>query len=420
MGSLNDDVLIVGGGIGGLALALELHAAGIPCRIYEAAPEIKAIGVGINILPHAQRVLSRLGLEAAMAAVAVETKEAAFYNRFGQHIYTEPLGRAAGYAWPQFSIHRADLQRLLVDAVIERLGADRLHLGWHATRVDSDATGATVRFADCDERPLDDQRGSIAIACDGVNSVVRKQLHPGEREPRYSGVTMWRGVTKMKPVLTGATFVRAGWLNPGKLVMYPIRNAIDAEGNQLMNWLAENETPQRVARDWTRKGYLNDFIAPFADWQWDWIDVPEMFRRAETILEYPMVDQDPLDRWTDGRVTLLGDAAHPMVPRGSNGAGQAILDAKVLTELLRAHTDWAEALVAYDAVRRPATANVVLTNRTNPPDAILRIVYERTGDRPFERIEDVVSRAELVAITDAYKKVAGYDPASLTSAAVPG
>jgi 2-polyprenyl-6-methoxyphenol hydroxylase-like FAD-dependent oxidoreductase len=412
---VNDDVLIIGGGIGGLTLALELHAAGIPARVFEAAAEIKALGVGINILPHAQRELTRLGLEPALAALAVETKEAAFYNRFGQFIYSEPLGRAAGYAWPQFSIHRGDLQLALIDAVVARLGADRFERGWRCTGVTADATGATAHFVDASGARLEDRRGSIAIACDGVNSVIRKQVHPGEAEPRYSGVTMWRGVTKMQPVLSGATFVRAGWLNPGKLVMYPIRNGVDAEGNQLMNWLAENETPQRVARDWTRKGYLADFIAPYADWQWDWIDVPEMFRRAETILEYPMVDQDPLDRWTFGRVTLLGDAAHPMVPRGSNGAGQSILDAKVLAERLRAHADWAEALVAYEAARLPATSNVVLTNRINPPDAILRVVYERTGDTPFERIDDVVSREELVAITDAYKKVAGYDPASLAA-----
>jgi 2-polyprenyl-6-methoxyphenol hydroxylase-like FAD-dependent oxidoreductase len=224
---------------------------------------------------------------------------------------------------------------------------------------------------------------------------------------------MWRGVTKMKPVLSGATFVRAGWLTPGKLVMYPIRNDIDGNGTQLMNWIAENAGPQRVARDWTRRGYLEDFIAPYLDWHWDWIDVPQMFRAAEAILEYPMVDAEPLPRWTFGRVTLLGDAAHPMVPRGSNGAGQAIVDAGVLTACLRADRDWAAALSAYERRRLPATTQVVLTNRTNPPDAILRLVYERTGDRPFASIDDVVSRAELVAITDAYKQVAGYDRATL-------
>lgn len=412
---MNGDVVIVGGGIGGLTLALELHAAGIPCRVYEAVPEIKALGVGINVLPHAQRELTRLGLEPALAALAVETKEATFYNRFGQHIYSEPLGRYAGYSWPQFSIHRGDLHRVLLDAALVRLGPERIFTGWRATGVAGDARGVTVRFAGFDGEHLDDVRGSVAIACDGINSALRKQFFPNEPKPRYSGVTMWRGVTKMAPVLSGATFVRAGWLATGKLVMYPIRNDIDGQGTQLVNWVAENETPQRVARDWTRRGYLEDFAAPYADWQWGWIDVAAMFRDAETILEYPMVDQDPLPRWTFERVTLLGDAAHPMVPRGSNGAGQAIVDARVLTECLLADSDWAAALAAYERRRLPATAQVVLTNRTNPPDAILRVVYERTGDRPFGLIDDVVSRAELVAITDAYKQVAGYDPATLAT-----
>jgi len=411
----DDEVVIVGGGIGGLTLALELHAAGIPCRVYEAVAEIKALGVGINVLPHAQRELSRLGLEPALAAVAVETKEAAFYNRFGQHIYSEPLGRFAGYAWPQFSIHRGDLHAVLLAAALERLGPGRVFTGWRCSAVASDAGGVTASFTGPGGERLDDVRGAIAVACDGINSAVRKQFFPDEPEPRYSGVTMWRGVTKMAPVLSGATFVRAGWLATGKLVMYPIRNDIDGRGTQLVNWVAENEVPQRVARDWTRRGYLEDFAGPYADWQWGWVDVAAMFRAADTILEYPMVDQEPLPRWTFERVTLLGDAAHPMVPRGSNGAGQAIVDARVLTECLLADTDWPAALAAYERRRLPATTEVVLTNRINPPDAILRVVYERTGDRPFGAIEDVVSRAELVAITDSYKRVAGYDRATLAA-----
>jgi 5-methylphenazine-1-carboxylate 1-monooxygenase len=410
---MQGEVIIIGGGIGGLTLALALHERGIDCRLAEAAPEIKAIGVGINILPHATRELARLGLEYALAAVAVETREASFYNRFGQHIYTEPLGRFAGYPFPQFSIHRGDLQLALLDAATARLGPDRIRLGRRCTAVEQDAGGVTVRFAAPDGRNLEPERGSVAIACDGINSVVRKQLYPDENEPRYSGVTMWRGVTRLHPVLSGATFVRAGWLAHGKLVLYPIRNDVDGHGRQLMNWLAEIETPQRAPRDWTRTGYVEDFIAPYADWHFDWLDVPGLFRRSDTILEYPMVDQDPLDRWSFGRITLLGDAAHPMVPRGSNGAGQAILDARVLADVLAASDDVEAALRAYEAQRLPVTANVVLTNRTNPPDAILRLVYERTGDRPFTRIDDVVAREELVGITDSYKKVAGYDAASM-------
>jgi 5-methylphenazine-1-carboxylate 1-monooxygenase len=411
---MNDDVLIIGGGIGGLTLALTLHEVGIPCRVYEAVAEVRALGVGINLLPHAVKELERLGVRERLAAVAIETKEASFYNRFGQHIYTEPLGTYAGYRWPQFSIHRGDLHLQLLAAVRERIGAERVRLGWKCVGVEQDESSVRARFVGPDGVEREMQTGSIAVGCDGINSVLRKQLYPHDPEPRYSGVTMWRGVTRMKPVLSGATFLRAGWLNPGKLVMYPIRNDVDGDGNQLMNWLAENETPQRSPRDWTRTGFVEDFLAPYADWNWGWLDVPKLFRDADLILEYPMVDQDPLDRWTFGRLTLLGDAAHPMVPRGSNGAGQSILDARVLADELARCANEREALESYDRLRVPATAKVVLTNRTNPPDAILRIVYERTGDRPFASIDDVVSRDELESVTANYKRVAGYAPEQLT------
>jgi 2-polyprenyl-6-methoxyphenol hydroxylase-like FAD-dependent oxidoreductase len=207
--------------------------------------------------------------------------------------------------------------------------------------------------------------------------------------------------------------VRAGWLSTGKMVIYPIREAIDAEGNQLVNWVAEIDSPQPAQRDWSRAGRLEDFLPAFADWHFDWLDVPALIRASETILEYPMVDQDPLPRWTHGRVTLLGDAAHPMVPRGSNGAGQAIIDARCLAGALRSAGVGPEALEAYDRVRVGATTAVVLANRSNPPDAILREVHQRSGGRRFERIEEIVSSAELQAISDNYKRVAGYDPAQL-------
>jgi 2-polyprenyl-6-methoxyphenol hydroxylase-like FAD-dependent oxidoreductase len=411
------EVLIVGGGIGGLTLALTLHERGIPCRVYEMAPQIKPVGVGVNLLPHSTRELGRLGLVDELAKVAVTTKDAAFYNRFGQLIHNEPLGRAAGYDWPQFSVHRGDLQMLLLKAAEERIGRDRIHTGWQCTGFSQDGTQATAHFRNTETgAPLPDRSADVVIACDGIHSAIRRQMHPDEGEPRYSGVNMWRGVTRMKPILSGACMVRAGWLSHGKMVIYPIRNDIDAEGNQLMNWVAEIETPKYRKRDWNRDGSLDDFLPAFADWHFDWLDVPEMIRRADMVLEFPMIDQDPLDHWTEGRVTLLGDAAHPMVPRGSNGAGQAIIDCGVLADLLAGTTDAAAALQAYEARRLPATATVVLTNRTNPPDAILREVYERTGDRPFARIEDVISPAELTAITDSYKRVAGYDREKLKAA----
>ena len=395
------DVLIIGAGVGGLTLALELHRKGIACRVFESAPEIKAVGVGVNLLPHATRALAELDLLPALERVAVETAEAAFFNRFGQLIYREPLGRRAGYEWPQLSIHRGDLQAVLVEAFRQRLGADRLHLGWHCARID-------VEKAEIISKSGDKASGRAIIACDGIHSIVRAQLYPDEGGPRYSGVNMWRGVTRWKPVLTGASMIRAGWLATGKLVFYPIRNAIDAEGRQLVNWVWEIETPEHSRWDWNRRASVDDFIADAADWHFDWLDVPALFRAAEQVLEYPMVDKDPLPAWTFGRVTLLGDAAHPMYPRGSNGAGQAILDARSLASFLSKENSVEAALKAYEAERLGPTSNVVLTNRREPPDVILREVYERTGDRPFERIEDVISASELAAITERYRKVAGY------------
>jgi 5-methylphenazine-1-carboxylate 1-monooxygenase len=402
------EVAIVGGGIGGLTLALTLHRAGIPCRIFELAPDVRPIGVGINILPHATKELSELGLEPALAAVGIQTAEATFFNRFGQRIFEEPLGRAAGYAWPQFSIHRGDLQRVLLEAVRDRIGAERIHLGWTCAGFVQDAGGVTLRFAGQPDRHTD-----VAVACDGIHSAVRKQLYPDEGEPRYSGFNMWRGVTRWPAFLKGANMVRAGWLKTGKMVIYPIRNRIDAEGRQLVNWVAEIETPQHESRDWSRPGRLEDFLPAFQDWHFDWLDVPAFLRASDLILEFPMVDQDPLPRWSFGRVTLLGDAAHPMVPRGSNGAGQAILDARALADCLARGGDPAAVLKAYEDQRLAATTNIVLTNRKNPPDAILREVFLRTGDKPFADIDAVISRQELMAMSDGYKRIAGYDKASL-------
>jgi 2-polyprenyl-6-methoxyphenol hydroxylase-like FAD-dependent oxidoreductase len=408
-----DDVIIVGAGIGGLTLGLALHGAGIPCRIFESAAEIKPVGVGINLLPHATKELAALGLEADLAKIAIATADATFFNRFGQLIYQEPLGVAAGYAHPQFSIHRGDLQMVLLDAFVARAGRDRLSTNHHCIAVEQDDSGVSVTFSDGPggaQRSI--IRGRVAIACDGINSAVRKQFFPGEGEPRYSGVNMWRGVTRWKPILSGASMVRAGWLSHGKMVIYPIRPA-GADGLQLINWVAEIETPVYRKRDWNRPGSLDDFMPAFAGWHFDWLDVPAFIRAADHVLEFPMVDQDPLPRWSFGRVTLLGDAAHPMVPRGSNGAGQAILDARALTSALLEHEDSVAALGAYEKQRLEATTRIVLTNRTNPPDAILREVFERTGDQPFQAIDDVISREELTALSEGYKKIAGYSKEAL-------
>ena len=324
-------------------------------------------------------------------------------------IYQEPLGRAAGYEHPQFSIHRGDLQMVLLDAFVARAGRDRLNTNRHCLAVEQDETGVSVTFSDGPGRyePQHHPRPRRRLPVTASTRRSASSSFPDEGEPRYSGVNMWRGVTRWKPILSGASMVRAGWLSHGKMVIYPIRPA-GADGLQLVNWVAEIETPSYRRRDWNRPGAIDDFIGAFADWHFDWLDVPAFIRAADSVLEFPMVDQDPLPRWSFGRVTLLGDAAHPMVPRGSNGAGQAILDARALTSALLEHGDPVAALAAYEKQRLEATTRIVLTNRTNPPDAILREVFQRTDDKPFGQIDDVISREELVALSEGYKQIAGY------------
>ncbi|SDC77117.1 flavin-dependent oxidoreductase [Belnapia rosea] len=415
-----EGILVIGGGIGGLTLALCLHRNGIPCRVVEAVAEVKPLGVGVNILPHAAAELARLGLQEALLRHGVQTDEVNFFNRFGQLIHREPLGRAAGHDHPQMSIHRADLHAVLLAAVRERLGEGAVLFGHRLMRAEQDEDGVTLHFTPgaggATPGPL---RGTAAIGADGIHSVLRRQFYPQEGDPRYTGTTMWRGVSRWPPILTGASMTRAGWLKTGKMVIYPIRRDLDAEGRQPINWVFEVEAGNhRLRRDWNRPGDIEDVIPHVRDWVFDWLDLPAMLRASEVVLEFPMVDQDPLPRWSFGRLSLLGDAAHPMVPRGSNGAGQSILDARCLADKLVRHADDPEsALKAYEAERLPATTQVMLANRKALPDAILGEVFTRTGDRPFARIEDVMTREEMLAITGGDKRVAGYDPETLKARA---
>ena len=415
--SAADDVIVVGGGIGGLTLALELHRVGVPVRVFEAVPKVTQVGVGITVLPHATRVLAELGLLDELVARGVPTVESVFYNRFGQFVYREPTGLNAGLPWPQMAMHRADLYDVLLAAARERLGEDRLTFGarFVSAEQDGDAVHASFeRVGDAEGPSAWTETGSVLIGADGIRSTVRKQLYPDEPAPLYQGFNMWRGVTPWKPFLSGASMLRVGWYASGKLTIYPCRDNIDAEGNQLMNWIAAIETDRDIERDWGREGRLEDFIETFEDWTFDFLDVPALLRSARSILEYPMVDQEPLDQWTFGRMTLLGDAAHPLVPRGSNGAGQAIVDCRALATAFASTDDHVEALHRYEAERRPKTSQIVYRNRANPPDAILREVCLRTGDRPFDRLEDVISSAEIEEMSEGYRHLTGYSQRALT------
>ncbi len=401
-------IAIVGGGIAGLSFALALHQQGLMCDVYESVPDVKELGVGITLLPHAMRELAGLGLQAELEAVGIENLESVFFNRFGQFIYKEPRGRHAGYAMPELGIHRGKLHRILYDAVVKRLGADRVHTNHRCAGVTQDARGATVHFVQgSDGAALPSAKADIVIACDGIHSTIRKQFYPNDKLA-FAGINTWRGVTRHKPILTGKSYMRIGSIKTGKMVIYPIVDSIDDDGNQLINWMAEIEGNSRDMNDWNSGGKIEDFVPIFKDWQFDWLDVPALIRNADQVLEYPMVDKDPIPQWTFGRVTLMGDAAHPMYPRGSNGSAQALIDARTLAAELASQADPLAALQNYEAKRRETTSRIVQTNRSLPPDFINIKVDELAGDKPFRHIDDVISQQELGAISEHYKKIAGF------------
>lgn len=410
------NVAIVGGGICGLSLALNLNRRGLACRVYERVPEIKPLGVGITLLPHAMRELSALGLGDELLAAGIENRESCFFNRFGQLIYKEPRGKFAGYDVPEVGIHRGRLHVILANAVRDRLGPEAICTGYECTGVEQDEDRATVHFQDSSTgRGRESVRADVVIACDGINSAIRKQYYPDDKLV-FAGINSWRGVTRRKPILDGHTYIRVGSIRTGKMVIYPIVDNIDAQGNQLINWMADIKRDTFEQNDWNQPGDLSDFLPVYENWHFDWLDVAQMIRESEQILEYPMVDKDPIGIWTFGRVTLAGDAAHPMYPRGSNGAAQATIDARTLADALRSHSDAQQALKAYEAARVSAAANVVRTNREYPPDFINTKVEELVGDKPFENLDSYISQDEMRALSENYKRVAGFTLADVAPA----
>ena len=412
------DVIIIGAGIGGLTTALALERVGVKARVYESVKELRPLGVGINLLPHATKVLGECGLLDALAQSAVATSELIYLNKLGQEIWREPRGQAAGYTWPQLSIHRGDLQMILLRAVSERLGKARIRTGHHLAEVEPmPDRKVRMRFV---ARGTDEEiavaRADLLIATDGIHSTVRAQFYPQEGPPKWNGVLLWRATTQGAPILTGREMITLGY--PGqRFVAYPISRHEAERGRSLINWVAEiQRDPASPFRreDWNRRGNLEEFLPRFEGWVFDWLDVPAIMREADAIYEYPCVDRDPLERWTFGRVTLLGDAAHPMYPMGSNGASQAILDAKALAHALRSESDIDRALAAYEATRRPATAEIVLANRRQGPSEIQTIVEQRAPNG-FDNIESVLSAAERAAIAEGYKRMAGFDRVSVNT-----
>jgi 5-methylphenazine-1-carboxylate 1-monooxygenase len=389
-------IAIIGGGIGGSALALSLHAAGLrDIEVFEASAALAELGVGINVLPHAVRELTELGLLDDLSGRGIHTASLSYYNRFGQLIWSEPRGVAAGYHWPQLSIHRGELFGVLARAAQERIGASRFHSG---ARIDDPSTLA----ADFD----------VVVACDGIHSATRSWMYPDEGPPLWNGVTMWRGTTDMTPFADGRSMIMAGRLWQ-RVVVYPIRDL--ANGRQLVNWVAEvrnGEGQPMPKQDWNASVPVSEPLQHFASFNFDWLDVPAMIEAADEVLAYPMADRDPLPVWRRGNITLLGDAAHPMYPVGSNGSSQAILDARLLARELATQPSVDAALDAYESARRPATAAIVLANRKAGPEESMEIVAERAPNG-FDRLDNVISHDELIAISAKYKALAGFDPALL-------
>jgi 2-polyprenyl-6-methoxyphenol hydroxylase-like FAD-dependent oxidoreductase len=410
-------VLIVGAGIGGLSTALSLHACGADVLVVDSVRQLLPLGVGINIQPHAVRELTELGLGDALERTGIQTREMLRVDRHGNVIATHPRGRFAGYAWPQYSIHRGELQMLLLKAVLERLGPDSVRTGLAFSGFAEDDEGVEARLRARSGGEPTSVRADALVGADGIFSGVRRQLHPGEGDPLWNGIRMWRGIAEAPPFLTGRTHLVAGSHAFGRIVAYPVSRSAERRGRAMVNWVAELRVPRDEAAgtaSWTREGRLEDVLPHFADWDLGWLDVPGLISRSPQILEYPMVDRDPLAYWSRGRVTLVGDAAHPMYPVGANGGSQAILDARVLALELSRAADPVTGLKAYEDARMAEANAVAMGCRAMAADRLLDVVAERAPDG-FDSIEDVLSAKEIADMDEAMRLMTDMDVQALNS-----
>jgi 5-methylphenazine-1-carboxylate 1-monooxygenase len=409
-------ILIAGGGIAGLSLALTCHQIGAPFRVFEATKDLKPLGVGINLQPNAVRELFDLGLEARLPNIGVATREYGMFTKRGLPIWTEPRGLLAGYNWPQYSVHRGELQMLLYDALVARAGPQCIETGWQATGFENTSDGALLHLASVDGEARS-VAGDLIIGADGIHSAIRAQMQPDEGPPIWGGAVLWRGTTLAKPFRTGASMALIGH-NTQRFVTYPISVPDPASGLATINWIAELSFDPEAGwnkEDWNREADICDFLPAFANWQFDWLDVPALITGAAKVYEYPMVDRDPLSNWTEGAVSLIGDAAHATYPVGSNGASQAIIDARKLGRHLLDNGIGPAALAAYQDEMLPITTKIVLTNRGSGPDAVLQLIEDRCGGA-FDNIDDVATHQELSDHAAKYKAIAGFSIEALNSA----
>jgi 5-methylphenazine-1-carboxylate 1-monooxygenase len=410
-------VLIAGGGIGGLSLALTLHQIGVPCRVFEAVPALQPLGVGINLQPNAVRELHELGIgNDVLDRIGIQAREWALVGRNGNEVYAEPRGLRAGYRWPQYSVHRGELQMLLYRTALERLGPDAIQLGQRVAGYRNGEHGVTA-LIESRGGQRSEVEGRLLVAADGLHSAVRAQMHPQQPPIQWGGAIMWRGTTPGVPVRSGASFVGVGSLRH-RVVLYPISPPDPATGLATINWIAEitvDNAEGWTQGDWNRRVELSDFAHHFEGWDFGWLDVPSMLRGAKEVFEYPMIDRDPVPTWVDGHVALLGDAAHVMYPVGSNGASQAIVDARVLGASMLSHGVTPAALRAYDERLCADISALVLRNRGAGPFGLLGLVDERCGG-VFDDIEQVIPAAEREAYMARYKAAAGFAIETLNAA----
>ena len=402
-------VLISGAGIGGLCLGLSLQQLKIPFQIFETSVSIEPLGVGVNLQPNAVRELFALGLKDSLTRIGVQTEEFGIFSKKGLEIWTESRGLKAGYNVPQFSVHRGELQKLLYDTLIERSKKSSVSLGIRATGFKNLSSSVQLQYFNKNTKKNETFYGDILVACDGINSNIRKQLFPDEGDPLWNGAILWRGLTAATPFRTGASMVMIGH-DTQRFVSYPISQK-DSHGNAKINWIAELKfNPEKIymKSDWSKKVDKSKFIGSFKEWIFEWINPLSLISETSSIYEYPMVDRDPLEKWTFGRTTLLGDAAHPTYPVGSNGASQAIIDARKLAFHLKVNGLNETALLSYEKEMLPLTAKITLANRSSGPDALLQVVEDRCGGT-FNNIQEIISQKELKNHSEKYKSVAGLN-----------
>ena len=413
---MQDQVIIAGGGIGGLSLALTLHQIGVPCVVLESARQMRPLGVGINLQPNAVRELYDLGIGAeALNRVGIPAREWALVGLNGREVYAEPRGRKAGYNWPQYAVHRGEFHMLLYRTFIERAGADAVRLGCKVTGYARDGQGVRAQVARADGT-TEEISGGLLIGADGIHSAIRAQMYPDQPPIHWGGAVMWRGTVRAKPLRTISSFVGLG-THRHRMVIYPISGP-DADGLSLINWIAE--VTMDNAEGWQQDGWfrpveVEEFAHHFEGFRYDWLDVPAMLRQADCAYENPMIDRDPVPSWVDGPVALMGDAAHAMYPTGSNGASQAIVDARVIGAMMLKHGVTPKAIAEYDAALCGPISAVVLRNRGSGPFGLLNLLDERCGGA-FENIDDVIPAAERAEFMAKYKAAAGFAMERLNAA----